>query len=73
MRVFVPSLLFYDNPLFGHDVGYIVRPIAQVDCFLSLMQILAQTPDPANKHNHLADCQPTHHLAAHFNEQAEAS
>ena len=48
MRVFVPSLLSYDNPLFGHDSGYSVRPIAQVDCFPSLMQILAQTPSPAN-------------------------
>ena len=73
MRVFVLSFLSYDNLLSGHDGGYSVRPIAPVDYFPLLVQILTRMPNPANVHNHLADYQPTHRLAAHFDEQAEAS
>ena len=73
MGVFVLSLLSYDNLLSGQDDGYSVRPIAPVDYFPSLMQILARMLNPANVHIHLADYQSTHHLAAHFDEQAEAS
>ncbi len=73
MRVFVFSLPSYDNLLSGHDGGYSVGPLAPVDYFPSLMRIFARMPNPANVHNHLADYQPTHHLAAHFDEQAEAS
>lgn len=72
MRVFIPSLLSYDNPLFGHDGRYSVRPVAHVNCFPSLRQILAETSSLSNVHNHLVDYQPTYYLEAHFDEQAEA-
>ena len=73
MRVFVLSLLSYDNLLSGHDGGYSIGHIVPVDYFSSIIRILGRMPNPANVHNHLADYQPTHHLAAHFDEEAEAS
>ena len=73
MHIFVLSFLSYNNLLSGHDGGYSVRALAPVDYFPSLMQILAQMPNPLNVHNHLVDYRPTDHLVAHFDEQAEAS
>ncbi len=73
MRVFVLFFLSYDNLLSGHDGGYSLGPIAPVDYFPLRIQILAQMPNPANVHNHLADYQASHHLQPHFDERAKAS